>query len=85
MVEYQQILSLVIISSLYLFLLWLVRSFKIKLAKSWFLVLTFIVLGEGFSLIEDFYFYSFFNVIEHLCIALSCFSFFLAIYNIKEK
>lgn len=83
MIEYQQILTLIIILSLYLFLLWLLRHFKLEVSKYWIICISLIVLGELFSVLERVSIPLLFNTLEHLSFTMACLSFFVAVSTIK--
>lgn len=79
MFEYPEVISLILCSILYVFLLSLTRQYQFKLPGFWLACISFLVLSEVFTVLEDIFFYGLLNILEHLSFALACICFFFAI------
>ncbi len=85
MFEYPEVISLILCSSLYVFLLNLTKRYKFKLPRFWLTCISALVVSEVFTVLEGVLLYELMNVLEHLSFTVACIFFFLGVLNYRGE
>lgn len=85
MFEYPEVISLILCTSLFVFLLSLTKQYKFKLPVSWVACISFLVLSEVFTVLEGVFWYRLLNILEHLSFTLASITFFIGIFKYRDS